>query len=815
MSVRKILTVLLASSAMGGLGAAQAAPAGVAHPEMWPAAHSRGLVDPATEARITRLMAGMSLEEKVGQLIQADIGAITPEDLRKYPLGSILAGGSSPPLGASDRSPQGPWVATAKAFRAVSLEKRPGHTPIPIIFGIDSVHGNNNVVGAVLFPHNIGLGAARDPNLIRRIGEATAQETAAAGMDWAFGPTLATPQNDRWGRTYEGYSEDPALVASYAGEMVRGLQGEPGQVRPLQRGHVAASAKHFLGDGGTTDGVDQGDTAVSEADLIRTHAQGYPPAIDAGVMTVMASFSSWQGQKMHGNASLLTDVLKGRMGFEGFVVGDWNGHGQVPGCTPVSCPASLKAGLDMYMAPDSWKGLYENTLAQARTGEIPMSRIDDAVRRILRVKVKLGLFEADRPFEARAGVIGSAAHRAIAREAVRKSLVLLKNTGVLPIKAGANILVAGSGADDIGRQSGGWTLSWQGDGNKNSDFPNAQSIYAGIAEAVKAGGGSARLSVDGRFETRPDVAIVVFGERPYAEGIGDVKTLEYQPGDKSDLALLKRLKAAGVPVVSVFLSGRPMWVNPELNASDAFVAAWLPGSEGGGIADVLIGDKAGRPRHDFTGKLSFSWPKTAGQFTLNAGQPGYDPQFPLGYGLTYRDKVRLAALPEDPGLRIEAQDRRSYFVGGKVPAPWKLTTMAGVTVRPVDAGGVQEAGRQLAFRGGAESSAAFEGPPTDFGFEVNGDMSLLVRYRVDAPPAGPVRLAFGGAGLDVTPLLTAAPPGQWRELKVRLACFRDAGANVAAVSEPLRLSTAGSLVISLETVRLVADPAGAACLVKP
>jgi beta-glucosidase len=401
--------------------------------------------------------------------------------------------------------------------------------------------------------------------------------------------------------------------------------------------------------------------------------------------------------------------------------------------------------------------------------------------------------------------------RALAREAVRKSLVLLKNEGVLPIKAGANILVAGSGADDIGRQSGGWTLSWQGTENKNSDFPNAQSIYGGVAEAVKAAGGSARLSVDGRFRTKPDVAIVVFGEAPYAEGVGDVKTLEYQPNDKSDLALLKRLKAAGVPVVSVFLSGRPLWVNPEINASDAFVAAWLPGSEGGGVADVLIGDAQGRPRHDFTGKLSFSWPKAAGQFTLNAGQPGYDPQFALGYGLTYRHKARLAALSEDPGLRLEARDTRSYLVGGKVPAPWQLTTTTGVVARPVDAGGVQEAGRQLAFAGRAEASAAFAGPPTDFGFETNADMSLEVRYRVDVPPAGRVRLAFGGAGLDVGPLMAAAPTGEWRRLKIRLACFREAGANVASVSEPFRLSAAAPLVVSLETVRLTTDPAGAVC----
>ncbi|MEO7384890.1 MAG: glycoside hydrolase family 3 protein, partial [Novosphingobium sp.] len=555
------------------------------HPELWPAAKSRGLIDPHTEQAISALLKRMSLEEKVGQMIQADIGAIRPEDLRRYPLGSILAGGSSSPLDAPDRSPAGPWIATGKAFNAVATEQRRGHVPIPLMFGIDAVHGNNNVVGATLFPHNSALGAMHNPALIRQIGAATAQETAASGIDWAFGPTLAVPQNDRWGRTYEGYSEDPALVRAYAGAMIEGLQGKAGTGR-VQSGQVAASAKHFLGDGGTTDGIDQGDTAVSEQDLIAVHSAGYPPAITAGTMTIMASFNSWNGTKMHGNASLLTSVLKQRMGFDGFIVGDWNGHGQIPGCSNTDCPQTFNAGVDMAMAPDSWRGLFNATLAEARSGAIPITRIDDAVRRILRVKMQLGLFDPARPMASKPGTIGSSAHRALAREAVAEALVLLKNNGVLPLKASARVLVTGPGADNISQQTGGWTLSWQGDGNTNADFPNAQSIYAGIAQATQAGGGSATLSVDGSFSRRPDVAIVVYGETPYAEMRGDLKTLEFQPGDKQALALLKRLKAAGIPTVSVFLSGRPLWVNPELNQSDAFVAAWLPGSEGGGIADV-------------------------------------------------------------------------------------------------------------------------------------------------------------------------------------------------------------------------------------
>ncbi|MEA1675043.1 exo 1,3/1,4-beta-D-glucan glucohydrolase [Nitrospirillum sp. BR 11163] len=811
---------------------------GVAHPELWPAAKSRGLVDAKTEAYVTGLMARMSLEDKVGQMIQADISTVTPVDLANYPLGSILAGGDSAPAGGDDRAGPDKWVETARAFRAASLAERPGHVAIPIMFGIDAVHGNNNVVGATLFPHNSALGAAHDPALIRRIGVATAQETAAAGIDWAFGPTLAVPQDHRWGRTYEGYSEDPDIVRQYAGEMVLGLQGQAGAGQTLQHGHVAASAKHFLGDGGTINGVDQGDADVSEQDLIRIHAAGYPAAVDAGIMTVMASFSSWQGAKMHGNKSLLTDVLKGRMGFDGFVVGDWNGHGQVPGCTADSCPAAVLAGLDMFMAPNDWKALFTNTVAQVKAGAIPMARIDDAVRRILRVKAKLGLFDPARPFELKDGVIGNAEHRALAREAVRKSLVLLKNNGqVLPLKAKSHVLVVGEAADEIGRQTGGWTLSWQGTGNKNGDFPGAQSIYDGIRQAVTAGGGTADLSADGNYTTKPDVAVVVFGELPYAEFQGDIPSLEFQAGDKQDLALLKRLKAQGIPVVSIFLSGRPLWVNPEINASDAFVAAWFPGSEGGGVADVLVGDMLGRPRYDFTGKLSYSWPKTAAQSTLNRLRQPYDPLFPFGYGLRYADAKppTVPQLSEVSGVDAAAANIDTYFVKGRNPAPWSFvlrqgaasvpvpgdgtaTEVAGaLALRPVDAGGIQGAGRQLSWTGKGEAAIAVTGGNAlDLTRQANGALSLQVDYRVDEAPAGTVWLASGtGPGtpgaLDLTAVLKAAPLGQWQTLKVKLSCFKQAGADLSRVTTPFALSTGGTLRLSLATVRLSADPAGSVC----
>jgi beta-glucosidase len=797
---------------------------GVADPQAWPAAKSVGLVDARTEAFVTDLMSRMSVEEKVGQLIQADLSTVRPADLREYPLGSILAGGDSPPLGAPDRSGPEPWLATARAFREAAAA-RPG-AKVPLIFGIDAVHGNNNVVGAVVFPHNIGLGAARNPDLIRRIGEVTARESAAVGIDWAFGPTVATVRDDRWGRTYEGYSEDPEIVAAYAAELVRGLQGRPAEWPALRSGRVAGSAKHFIGDGGTENGKDQGDNQDSNAELARIHAPGYVAAIDAGVMTVMASFSSWQGVKNHGNRSLLTDVLKGRLGFDGFVVSDWNAHGQVPGCTNESCPQAVNAGIDMLMAPDSWKGLYRNTLAEVRSGEIPMARLDDAVRRILRVKVKAGVF-GERPLEGRLELIGAAEHRALARQAVRESLVLLKNNGgVLPIRGGARVLVAGDGADDVGKQSGGWTLSWQGTGNRPADFPKAQSIWGGLKEAVEAAGGRAELRPDGAFTTRPDVAVVVFGEDPYAEFLGDRPTLEYQPGAKSDLALLRRLKAQGIPVVAVFLSGRPLWVNPELNASDAFVAAWLPGTEGGGVADLLVGDARGRPRHDFTGRLSYSWPKLASQYRLNRGDREYDPLFAYGYGLTYRDRRNLAELSEVSGVASVAPNPDRYLVAGKIVEPWRLIlrdeggeAQAGpgdarspggaLSVALVDAGGVQGGGRGFTWARAGEAVVA--GPPTDLTRQANGDMALSVTYRVDRKPSAPVRLSLGKSSAPLGDILNAAPPGEWRTLKVKLSCFRRDGEDLAAVTAPVTIASEGALSISVSELRLTPNQNDAVC----
>ena len=462
---------------------------GVIHPEIWPRGESPIARDPAIEARVAALLAEMGVEEKVGQIIQADMASVTPEDVRRYRLGSVLNGGNSGPNG-NDRALAPEWLAMADAYYDASMDAPPGRPAIPIMWGSDAVHGNSNIIGATIFPHNIGLGATRNRELLRQIGEITALELRVVGGDWTFAPTIAVVRDDRWGRTYEGYSEEPEIVRSFASAIVEGIQGRPGDPDFLRGPHVLASAKHFLGDGGTDGGRDQGDNLYPETEFRDLFGSAYPPAIGAGVQTVMTSYNSWFGTKSTGNRALLNDVLVDRFGFDGFVIDDWNAHGQVPGCTATSCAAAFNAGVDMFMAPESWRGLYENTLAQVRSGEISMARLDEAVGRILRVKMRAGLFEVGRPSaRAHAGdwdLLGAEPHRAVARQAVRESLVLLKNDGgLLPLPANLDVLVAGEGADDLGMQSGGWTISWQGDGNARADFPNGETIFEAIRAACR------------------------------------------------------------------------------------------------------------------------------------------------------------------------------------------------------------------------------------------------------------------------------------------------------------------------------------------
>lgn len=793
------------------------------HPEQWPEIAFPRVLTEAGEARVQAILARMTVEQKVGQIIQADIASVTPEDVRRYRLGSVLNGGNSGP-GGDDLAAAEKWLELADAFYDASMDVAVGEPAIPIVWGTDAVHGHSNIIGATIFPHNVGLGATRDPELIERIGQVTAVEIRVTGQEWTFAPTVAVPQDYRWGRAYEGYSSDPSLVAAYVGSMIRGLQGPPSTSPILAGPYVAASTKHYLADGGTTDGRDQGDAAISELELRLIHGAPYIPAIENGVATIMTSFSSWNGVKLSAHRGLVTDVLKGRMNFDGMVITDWNAHGQVAGCSNASCPRAVDAGIDMFMAPDSWRMFYDSTLAQVRDGTIAMDRLDDAVARVLRLKERLGLFEMGKPSQrALSGeyeLLGAPDHRAVAREAVRKSMVLLKNTGVLPLQPGSRILVAGDAANDIARQSGGWTLSWQGTGLENDLFPGATSLWSGIEQAATATGGSAQLSEDGTFTQRPDAAIVIFGETPYAEFQGDIATLQLRPELRGPIATMRRLKEQGIPVVAVMITGRPLYVNEALNTADAFVAAWLPGSEGAGVADMLFAGADGAPAFEFQGLLPTAWPATA--------RHGGATLFPFGFGMRYADGASAwTPLPEDSGVTDDGGDSGVFFERGVPASSWSLTVSQAdganalrVTTVPAEAldgrvriaatdHGVQEGARSFAVDAHAQGAAielsTFD--PIDLSRETNGDMLLLTTVRRDAPIARTLSMAVS---CDSAPCGEAVPVrefgalalGEWQTVGVLLKCFRATGADMTRITAPFRIATDGAAEISIARVAL-------------
>ena len=793
------------------------------HPEQWPEIAFPRVLTEAGEARVQAILARMTVEQKVGQIIQADIASVTPEDVRRYRLGSVLNGGNSGP-GGDDLAPAEKWLELADAFYDASMDVAVGEPAIPIVWGTDAVHGHSNIIGATIFPHNVGLGATRDPELIERIGQVTAVEIRVTGQEWTFAPTVAVPQDYRWGRAYEGYSSDPSLVAAYVGSMIRGLQGPPSTSPILAGPYVAASTKHYLADGGTTDGRDQGDAAISELELRLIHGAPYIPAIENGVATIMTSFSSWNGVKLSAHRGLVTDVLKGRMNFDGMVITDWNAHGQVAGCSNASCPRAVDAGIDMFMAPDSWRMFYDSTLAQVRDGTIAMDRLDDAVARVLRLKERLGLFEMGKPSQrALSGeyeLLGAPDHRAVAREAVRKSMVLLKNTGVLPLQPGGRILVAGDAANDIARQSGGWTLSWQGTGLENDLFPGATSLWSGIEQAATATGGSAQLSEDGTFTQRPDAAIVIFGETPYAEFQGDIATLQLRPELRGPIATMRRLKEQGIPVVAVMITGRPLYVNEALNTADAFVAAWLPGSEGAGVADMLFAGADGAPAFEFQGLLPTAWPATA--------RHGGATLFPFGFGMRYADGAAAwTPLPEDSGVTDDGGDSGVFFERGVPASSWSLTVSQAdgtnalrVTTVPAEAldgrvriaatdHGVQEGARSFAVDAHAQGAAielsTFD--PIDLSRQTNGDMLLLTTVRRDAPIARTLSMAVS---CDSAPCGEAVPVrefgalalGEWQTVGVLLKCFRATGADMTRITAPFRIATDGAAEISIARVAL-------------
>ena len=794
--------------------------------EIWPTIETGIKSDAQMEQKIADMLKNMTLEQKIAQMIQPEIRNITVEDMRKYGFGSYLNGGGSFPNNNKHATPED-WVELAEKMYQASIDDSLDGSTIPTMWGTDAVHGHNNVIGATLFPHNIGLGAANNPALIEKIAAATAREVMVTGIDWVFAPTVAVVRDDRWGRTYEGYSEDPEIVKAYSASIVKGLQGAVDEDF-LSDTRVVSTVKHFLGDGGTVNGDDQGNNIASEEELFALHAQGYVGGLSAGAQTVMASFNSWHGDKIHGSKYLLTDVLKEKMGFDGFVVGDWNGHGQVKGCSNSNCAQAANAGLDVYMAPDEWKPLFSNLVNQANSGEIPLSRINDAVTRILRVKMRAGLFDkpspAKRPLSGKTEIIGSSDHRAVAKQAVRESLVLLKNKQqLLPLSPKTNVLVAGIGADNIGMQSGGWSVTWQGTGNTNSDFPGGSSIYSGIKDTVEQAGGSAMLSVEGKYKARPDVAIVVFGEQPYAEGNGDVDNLEYQRGNKSDLALLRKFKDAGIPVVSLFISGRPMWVNAELNASDAFVAIWLPGSEGDAISDVLFKNADGSINHDFKGKLSFSWPNNPID-NENRNDEAYSPLLPYGFGLTYGDSNVLKDDLVEQTQQTEQLDDLVLFERA-IKAPWSLVLKSGeqqktvassreslgaVSIQTFDKE-VQEDARAIRFNGqamaGVNLAAAF---PSDLRSYVENNGQLQMQIKVDKAASSPLWIAMGcgescQGKFDITDNLEQS--GQWQILNINLSCFAEQGVDLAQVFIPWQLSTQGDWHVSIAKLVITANTA--------
>ncbi|MBN2656566.1 MAG: glycoside hydrolase family 3 C-terminal domain-containing protein [Spirochaetales bacterium] len=569
------------------------------------------------DERVSYLLSIMTLEEKLGQMTQVNTSdLIDLEDITRYHLGSLLSGGG---VGPRTDDPAD-WADYYDNFQSYALNTRLG---IPLIYGVDAVHGHNNVYGATIFPHNIGLGATRDPELVEEIARITAMEVSGTGMDWTFAPCVAVPQDERWGRTYEGFGEDPELVTELGKAAIRGYQGDDLSASTT----ILATAKHYVADGGTEDGKDQGNSIMDEEELREIHLPPYIGAIEENVGSIMASFNSWNGDKLHGNQYLMTDVLKEELGFEGFIVSDWAGVKQLKGNYDQQIVTAINAGIDMVMCPADYIPFLDSLTRSVKSGKISMERIDESVGKILTAKFELGLFENPLTDRSLTPLIGSQEHRDVAREAVRKSLVLLKNeNSLLPLdKNLEKILVSGSNANNLGAQCGGWTLTWQGE--RGNDLTVGTPVLEAIEQSV-SGNSTIIFSQKGDLsDGSENVAIVVIGEQAYAEGKGDRKTLDLTP---NDLETIRKIKESGTKIVTVLISGRPMIINEALELSDAFLAAWLPGTEGLGVADVLFGDYAP------TGKLSHTWPASMDQIPLSAdSEHAGEALFPYGFGLTY------------------------------------------------------------------------------------------------------------------------------------------------------------------------------------
>lgn len=788
----------------------------------WPHITSAVKQDKAMEARIKQILAGMTLAQKIGQMTQPEIKFSTPEDIRKYYIGSVLNGGGSWPQGNKHAS-AADWVKLADAYYDASMSTDM-KVQIPVIWGIDAMHGNSNMYGATLFPHNIGLGAARDPKLVGDMAKSVARAVRATGIDWVFAPTLAVVRDDRWGRTYESFSEDPAIVKEYAGAYVKGLQGD------LKSDNtVVATAKHFVGDGGTFEGKDRGINKSTNEEMINIHAQGYYPALEAGVQTVMASFNSWNEHgKLHGSRELLTVALKEKMGFDGLVVSDWNGIGEVAGCAEDSCAQSINAGVDLVMVPEKWKSFIANTIAQVEKGEIPMSRIDDAVTRILRVKLRAGLFDGKKPSQnIYAGKQEAMQDRALARKAVQESLVLLKNNGsVLPLARGKKILVVGKSADNMSNQSGGWSLTWQGTDNKNSDYLFSDTILAGVQDVAGKDNVTYSENAAGVDISKYDAVIAVIGETPYAEGDGDIGpagTLRLSGRHPEDLALLQAVSGKGKPVVTVLITGRPLYTNDIINLSDSVVAAWLPGTEGKGVTDVLFRKADGKVNVDFRGKLSFSWPKSACQTPLNVGDADYAPLFKYGYGLNYSSKASVPKLdtsypeggcgkslavpvynPTDRatyGLYVSSGGQR-VALGADLNAVFNLPTVKVETAQI----NTQQDAKRLTWTGPAKLEAQASKARKLPAF-ASTDGALQFDTIVTAAPQGKVLIGMETVELDASAVLKQALGKGKQTVKIPLSCFAAKGLPLAAFSTPFSVSADAPFAATFANIQIVGGAA--------
>tara|TARA_R110001583_G_scaffold1583_4_gene12363 strand:+ start:20045 stop:22777 length:2733 start_codon:yes stop_codon:yes gene_type:complete len=849
----------------------------------WPAIHSAIPKDPVIETKISSILSLMTLEEKVGQMIQPDLRGVTPQEAKHYKLGSLLNGGGGWPnnnkyASAKDWALESDkyWLALQDAYQGRGFN-------IPFMWATDAVHGHNNVFKATVFPHNIGLGAANNPDLIYKIGQATALEIAATGLDWTFAPTVATPRDYRWGRVYEGYSEDPEIVYQYAGRMVDGIQG--GAKGLAGDSHVISNVKHWVGDGGTQNGVDRGENHYSEDYLRNIHATGYFSGLNAGAQVVMTSFNSWHDEanydqikgggynkKLHGSKYLVTDVLKQKMGFDGIVVTDWNGQGEVNGCTAANCPAAVNAGNDVFMvtARSDWQAFYHNVIDQVNNGTIPVTRIDDAVTRILRVKLRANLWEKPKPSErALAGqqaLLGSEKHRALAREAVSQSLVLLKNkNNILPLAVNQKILIAGSGANNIQKQTGGWSLTWQGNENSiEKDFPGATTMSMALASMV----GSENVITQVSEADQDTIAVVVIGEDPYAEMFGDIKankTLEFstiKPAYLADLEKIKALKSAGLKVVTIFYSGRPLYVNEEINHSDAFVAAWLPGTEAGGITDVLFNQKG----KNFVGRLSYSWPMKKCSTAINRVAPNlvdyqtpeteqdikgeHKPLFAYGYGLAYglqsskvlqtQDLDNIPLDTRDYGcgqsepdngmattsLELFGRNASAEFVAriGGAANNWagvdvsngSKTSIEGLTTTPINYKHQQDA-LNVVFDGknvGQLYLQTENSSSSDKNAYLNAKATLQFDIRMHKAPEKEVKLAMhcqwpclGEVKINhILPTVST----QWSTIKLPLSCLAKQGMDYSLLNSAFLIFSAGEMAFDLGEIRFVPQSVDAA-----